>query len=200
VRPGSPRRVRRLASYGLLLAVAAVCPLVASPDPGARTVVYLVRHGEKAQEPRRDPGLTPAGQERAAALRDALARARLNGVVTTQFRRTRATAAPLAAALGLEPHVIRYRPGDFDAHGAAVAAAIRERFAGGSVLVVGHSDTVPAIVRALGGPEIERLCEPTEYAALFTLVTDGDAPTSLVRTSYGSPDPPLPPECRSARP
>ena len=68
------------------------------------------------------------------------------------------------------------------------------------MLVVGHSDTVPAIVRALGGPVLERLCEPTEYASLFTLVLDGDAPASMTRSWYGRPDPPLPPECRGAGP
>ena len=63
------------------------------------------------------------------------------------------------------------------------------------MLVVGHSDTVPAIVRALGGPAIARLCEPTEYASLFTMVIDGAPPASLARSWYGVPDPPLPPEC-----
>jgi len=165
-------------------------------DSADRTVVYVVRHAEKAAEPRRDPGLTPEGGERVEALVAALAEARLTGVITTQFRRTRATAAPLAAAAGIEPTVVRYRPGDFDAHGEAIASAIRERYRGGIVLVVGHSDTVPAIVRALGGPVIERLCEPTEYASLFTLVVDASPPAAMVRSSYGRPNPPTPAECR----
>jgi len=166
-------------------------------ETATRTVVFIVRHAEKASEPRRDPGLTPAGEERAAALAAALAHARLTGIVTSQFSRTRATAAPLAREQGIEPLVISYRPRDFETHGEAVAAKIRARFPGGVVLVVGHSDTVPAIVRALGGPEIERLCEPTEYGALFALVVDEGGPSSLVRSAYGRPDPPLPPECRS---
>jgi len=57
---------------------------------------------------------------------------------------------------------------------------------------------VPAIVNALGGPALERLCEATEYASLFTVVFADDAPTSMARSWYGRPDPPLPPECRSA--
>jgi broad specificity phosphatase PhoE len=182
-------RLALLAAIGLLLAGAA-------PAESERTVVYVVRHAEKATEPRRDPGLTPAGEERAEALASTLAGARLTGIVTSQFKRTRATAAPVARATGLEPLTIRYRPGEMEVHGEAVAATIRERYGGGIVLVVGHSDTVPAIVRALGGPVIERLCEPTEYASFFMLVVDGDAPASLTRSGYGRPNPPTPPECR----
>ncbi len=180
-------RALLVATLGLLLASAA--------DAAERTVVFLVRHAEKAEEPRRDPGLTPAGRDRAEALAEVLASARLTGIVTSQFTRTRATAAPVARAAGLEPVRIRYRAGDFAAHGEQVAAAIRERFAGGVVLVVGHSDTIPAIVRALGGPVLDRLCEPTEYASLFTMVLDGDAFASFARSWFGRPDPPLPPEC-----
>jgi broad specificity phosphatase PhoE len=187
----------------ILLIAFGAGPILLLPGPSTavaegRTVVYVVRHAEKAEEPRRNPGLTPAGEERATALAAALANARLTGIITTRFTRTRATAAPVVAASGVEPITIRYQPGDFDAHGEAVAATIRQRFRGGVVLVVGHSDTVPIIVRALGGPVLQRLCEPTEYASLFTVVLDDDAPASMARSWYGRPDPPLPLECREA--
>jgi phosphohistidine phosphatase SixA len=184
-----------LIAAALLLAQAAQ---VAHAEPAPRTVVYLVRHGEKATEPRRNPGLTPAGVARASALAEALAGAGLSAIVTSQFARTKATAAPIAKATGIDPLVIRYRPGDFEAHGQAVAAAIREQFPGGTVLVVGHSDTVPWIIHSLGGPAMAQLCEATEYAGLFELVLRADAPAAMTRSSYGKPDPPLPPECRAS--
>ena len=187
---------RRLACFAAALLLAGS----AGAEPAGRTVVHIVRHAEKAAEPRRDPGLTLAGRARAEALTVVLADARLTGIITSQFRRTRATAAPLAAATGLEPLSIAYRPGQFEVHGKAVAAAIREQFAGGVVLVVGHSDTVPAIVRALGGPALERLCEPTEYASLFTLLLGDAPPASLTHSWYGRPDPPRPPECGGVAP
>jgi len=165
-------------------------------EPTAHSVVYVVRHGEKAALPRNDPGLTLEGNARADALAERLADAGLTAIITSQFSRTRATAAPVARATGLETAVIRYRPGDFEAHGRLVASAVRERFAGGVVLVVGHSDTVPWIIRALGGPDMEPLCEATEYAALFELTLEAGAPSAMKRGSYGRPDPPLPPECR----
>jgi len=129
------------------LLIAALGWILAGPsaaEPAGRTVVYIVRHAEKATEPRRDPGLTPAGAERAEALAAVLANARLTGIVTSQFKRTRATATPVAAATGVESLVVRYRPGDFEAHGAAVASAIRERFRGGVVLVVGATPCRPS--------------------------------------------------------
>lgn len=177
----------------LLIAVASLA------QPAPQTLVYIVRHGEKASEPRRDPGLTRAGEARATALAERFADADLTGIVTSNFSRTRATARPLAKAAGIEPVVIRYRPGDFESHGRAVAEEIRMRFAGGSVLIVGHSDTVPWIVRALGGPEMEQLCEATEYASLFILTLEAGAPTVFEHSSYGKPDPPKPDECRLPR-
>jgi broad specificity phosphatase PhoE len=187
------RAARRRRSLMFLAAVAVIAQASAAES---RTVVYVVRHAEKASEPHRNPGLTPPGSERATALARALAGVELTGIITSQFARTRATAAPVAMATGVEPVVIRYRPGDFEAHGQAVAAAIRERFPGGVVLVVGHSDTVPWIILALGGPAMEALCEATEFASLFELVVEAGTPTRMKRSVYGVPDPPLPPECR----
>lgn len=187
------RAARRRRSLTLFAAVALIAQASAA-EP--RTVVYVVRHAEKASEPQRNPGLTRPGSERATALARALAGVELTGIITSQFARTRATAAPVAMATGIEPVVIRYRPGDFEAHGQAVAAGIRERFPGGVVLVVGHSDTVPWIILALGGPSMEALCEETEFASLFELVVEAGAPTRMKRSAYGVPDPPLPPECR----
>jgi len=183
-----------LRSPALVAAIMLAGPALS--EPTSHGVVYVVRHGEKAAEPRRNPGLTLEGKARADALAERLADAGLTAIITSQFARTRATAAPVAKATGLEPTEISYRPGDFEAHGRIVATAVRERFAGGVVLVVGHSDTVPWIIRALGGPDMEPLCEATEYASLFELTLEAGAASAMKRSSYGRPDPPLPPECR----
>ena len=106
-------------------------------------------------------------------------------MVTTELRRTRLTAEPLLRRLGVEPEAVP--TGGGDAHVQAVAAAVR-RHAGRTVLVVGHSNTVHAIVGALGGPRLDELCDH-EYGNLFVLVLrEGERP-SLLRTRYGAPDP-----------
>ena len=58
------------------------------------------------------------------------------------------------------------------------------------VLVVGHSNTVPAIVKALGGPALPDICDAS-YATLYLLQpASAGHPASLVVGQYGASDPP----------
>ncbi len=172
----------------VLAALLAAAPARAGAQP---TVVIVVRHAEKAAAPANDPPLTAAGEARARALAAALADANVQAVLSTPTLRTTATAAPTAAARGLTTEIIPVAGGT-PVHAAAVAAAIRQYHRGQTVLVVEHSNTVAAIVRALGGPSVPDLCDG-QYASLFTLVF-GDGPDAgaprLVRSSYGAPDAP----------
>jgi bisphosphoglycerate-dependent phosphoglycerate mutase len=68
-----------------------------------------------------------------------------------------------------------------------VADMIRGRYAGRTVVVVGHSNTIPAVIAALGGPKVNDLCE-NEYSTMFTLIIDEAAGVRLIRSSYGAPD------------
>ena len=185
----------RIATLLLLGAVQASAACAAAPraERARATVVYLVRHAEKA-DTTRDPALSAAGEARAQALSAALQDAGVQAVVTTQLRRTALTAAPLARSRALTPEVVETSA---QAHPEAVARLVRERHAGKTVLVVGHSNTVPAIVGALGGPRLPDLCD-AEYSRLFVLVLDGDAPARLARTHYGAADPPGAGECAAA--
>jgi broad specificity phosphatase PhoE len=151
------------------------------------TTVILVRHAEKAA-PTGDADLTPAGRARAQALADTVARYHLDGVIVTEFLRTRRTGAPAAAARGLLPIVIS--AGSDSVHADSVAAAIRRFPPHSAVLVVGHSNTLGPIIAALGGPAVPDLCE-AEYATFFVLtLADVGGPARLLRASYGAPDPP----------
>lgn len=130
----------------LALAVAALLLLSASAD--AQSII-LVRHAERADTVAgaaptmaADPDLSAAGVERARRLAVMLKDAGITAVHVTQFKRTQQTAAPLAAAIGVTPTV---SPA---AESAALVATLRA--ATGNVLVVGHSNTVPEIVAALG--------------------------------------------------
>ena len=149
--------------------------------PLAVTTVYLVRHAEKA-DTTRDPVLSAAGTRRANALADSLARARIDAIVVTELQRTRLTADPIAQRLGLTPIVIP-AAGATEAHVAAVAGTILNRFAGKTVLVVGHSNTVPAIIRALGVAEPVTIADP-EYDAFFVVRVRPDGTATLTRSRY----------------
>lgn len=167
--------------FSCLLAACWLTFAPASPASALPELVILVRHAERAAGPAGDPGLTPEGQARAQALAEALAGLRVNAILTTQFRRTRDTAAPLARQLGLQPQVVeatRGRP-----HVQAVAEAVRAL--DGTVLVVGHSNTVTAVLAALGGPALPELCEGSFHHVF--LLRPAAEPPRWARLGYGAP-------------
>jgi phosphohistidine phosphatase SixA len=164
---------------------AATAAGAASSSSDATMVVYVVRHAERA-DTTRDPSLSERGRLRANALLATLRDAGIGAIVTTQYARTRETAAPLAAALGLDVQVVR-ASSPVAAHADSVARAAERLRGRGAVLVVGHSNTVPAIVAALGGPRFADLCD-ADYDNLFVVVRSGGAPARLARASFGEAD------------
>lgn len=158
---------------GLLLAgrpASAQTPGATGAGPDA-TVIYLVRHAETAPDATHDPSLSPAGEERARWLGVILSHARLDAVYTTEYRRTRRTAALPALAAGVEP--TPYDPTDL----AGLARALEER--GGRVLVVGHSNTTPQLVDLLGGDAGPPIDED-EHDRLYVLVLEHESVRTVV--------------------
>jgi broad specificity phosphatase PhoE len=158
----------------------------ARAQPAASAIVVLVRHAEKAAAPADDPGLTDAGRARADALAEALRDAHVDAIITTQYARTRNTAAPLARAQQVTPILVE-TGADSAAHVREVAAAIRRQPAGRLVVIVGHSNTIPGIITALGGPRLPDLCDG-EFSDLFTLVLPHEGQPRLIQSRYGARD------------
>lgn len=176
-----------------LLALAVATPLAGRQSPSAAsTLVVLVRHAERAAVEGDDPPLSDAGQARARALAASLAHASVSAVITSSRRRTGETAQPLLSQRGLTPTVVSVADG-LAKQVADVAAAVR-RHAGGVVLVVGHSNTIPAIVGALGGPALPDLCDG-EFATMFVMQLGGERRPQIIRTTYGAADPPGAADC-----
>lgn len=159
-----------------------------------RTTVILVRHAERESLTTPDPLLTAAGLARALALRSALRDAGIQAIITTQFTRTKTTAAPLSAALGITPEIV---PDTSAHHAADVANVIRKKHAGQTVLVVGHGHTVPAIIAALGAPPPSPICESV-YDNLFLVIVSATGPSHVIAARYGAESPPDS-KCASAR-
>jgi broad specificity phosphatase PhoE len=154
------------------------------------TTIILARHAEKAA-PTGDPVLTPLGERRAQDLARALAEVKLAAVISTQFQRTRLTAAPVAQAAKLEVTIV---PGSADPAG--VIRALDGLPAGSTALVVGHSNTLAGIIAALGGPKIPDLCDG-EHSTLFIVERPGGGKAvSLVRAKYGAAEPPEASQCQ----
>jgi phosphohistidine phosphatase SixA len=142
--------------------------LVASAPAAAQPVVFVVRHAERADAGQArggmmkdDPDLSSAGRARAASLARLLEDARIEAIVTTEYRRTRQTAAPLAKALGIQPSVIPASDRQ--------ALLARLKSLTGNALVVGHSNTIPEVLSGLGVTESVTIPE-SEFDNLFIVV------------------------------
>ncbi|OYQ35807.1 hypothetical protein CHU95_05895 [Niveispirillum lacus] len=125
--------------------------------PAMAQEIILVRHAEKSTE--QDPGLTPAGQARAQTLADMLRATPPTMILTSHARRTRDTAAPAAVQAGVTAEVVPIPPGDMPTHIRLTADKLSGLRPGQVALVVGHSNTVPALIKALGGPPVPDLPE-----------------------------------------
>lgn len=160
-----------------------VCLVLTVGCVGPTTSVVTVRHAEK-QTGVPDPGLTAAGQRRAEALRERLLRANIQAVYSTDTRRTRATAAPLAEALGLPVQLYRTP--------SQIAATIRAQHRGQAVLVVAHSNTLGLLVDAFGadrpGPIAGTIAEK-DYDNMVTIIIDRRGQASAVHTTFGAVSP-----------
>lgn len=178
------RHAGRAAILAWSTATAGVVTVAASPARlGAQpSLVVLVRHGEKQPTPADDPSLSEAGVARARALDAALANAAPSTIIVSPRKRTGETAVVVQQRVGVTPTVI---PLDAQ-HVKNVAAAVMK--ASGVVLVVGHSNTIPAIVNALAGTKLPDICDAS-YATMF-LVTPatGGGRAHVVKTMYGTPD------------
>ena len=159
---------------GLLLSACAVVP------PAAHGVEFvLVRHAEKADDGTRDPPLTAAGREQARKRHGALADAPLVAAYASDYRRTQQTAQPTADAHRLA--VAGYDPAR---PAAEFAAQLLQRHPNGSVLVVGHSNTVPGLAAALCRCTVAPLGDQ-DYDRLFRIGVDAQGHALLSEQRYG---------------
>lgn len=163
--------MRLLVSIITLLALAA--------PAAAQQTVFIVRHAERADTSTggsammaTDPDLSEAGRARAQSLAAVLKDAKITAIFTTQYKRTRQTAEPLAKALGIEPTVVPSKD---------VAALVDKLKSGGDALVVGHSNSVGQIIQQLGIADPVTLGDE-DYDNLF-IVVRGEKPT-LIRLHF----------------
>ena len=168
--------------FSLSLAAPAPAPAAALPAHEGIAVV-VVRHAEKDDDDKHDPSLAGSGEVRAEALAATLAGASLDRVIATQFRRTQQTAAPAAAAAGLAVETRPIDAGNAATYADDLAADLRTMPAGSTVLVVGHSNTVPGIVQALSGQAPEPMPE-TEYDRYTVVLIDADGDARVITSRY----------------
>jgi phosphohistidine phosphatase SixA len=161
----------------LILSTAALISCGGPQDEiqSATSTWILVRHAEKVLDGSADPLLTSAGEERATLLADLLEDSGITHIYTSDFIRTRKTVEPLAHRLGLPLEL-------YDPDSLQIIAG-KLLLTPGRVVVCGHSDTTPDLVRLLGGDPVIPKIEDDEYDRLYILNrhADGEVTTLLLR-------------------
>ena len=167
----------------VLAALCTLVPATQTTQSAAPTTIVIVRHAEAVPDAGRDPVLSEAGAAHAAALAAALADADVAAVYATQYQRTQMTGALVAAGAKLQV-TVRPIEGRGDSYVAALAAHVLGAHAGRTVVIVGHSNTVPALVKALSGVEVAEIGHDT-YDLMFVVTARVPGAGSLVRARYG---------------
>lgn len=152
--------------------------------------VYLVRHAERAEEPRQDPPLSELGVQRSRELARMLANANIKTIITSQFARTKLTAEPLAkqANVTVTPISLSLNPANprliAEQSTAEITNKILER-PGESVLVIGHSNSIPDVIKMLGG-DVTPAIDEKKYDDLFVVTVYAKGKAKVATLKYGS--------------
>ena len=129
-------------NFCFLIVLFLFCATVFSQD--RTTTILLVRHAEKSGSPADDPVLSPAGGARAELLARMLENSGLSAIYTSQYARTKLTAEPIARKFHVPLQAIDA------ANTNKLVDTILTKHSGGTVLVVGHSNTLPEIAEHWG--------------------------------------------------
>jgi 2,3-bisphosphoglycerate-dependent phosphoglycerate mutase len=168
-----PMKQLRFLCFGLLLLLGA-CQNAAAQQEAVTTFI-LVRHAEKASDGSKDPPLTATGEQRAKALAKLLSGTPIDAVFSSNYKRTRETARPLANMNKQEIQL--YEPHQEK----PLLEDLKKKYAGKTILMVGHSNTIPGVVNMLIGEEKLQELQDSEYDKVFVVSQHPDAKPHLLR-------------------
>jgi phosphohistidine phosphatase SixA len=154
----------------------------AQQQQSAASTVVIVRHAEKASNQNTpEVPLSAQGQQRAECLAHVLKDAGIKRIYVSDAKRTQQTADPLAKALGLTPVVVPAKE---------TSTLVRDVFygTGGNALVVGHSNTLPEIIKGVQAGTIQPLGD-NEYDAMYVLTVLEGSSTPVVKLRYCAASP-----------
>jgi broad specificity phosphatase PhoE len=140
----------------------------------ADTMIIVVRHAEKSTDDPKDPSLSEQGNARANKLATVLKDANLKAVYTTQYKRTQQTGLPSATQAGLQLAVRPATKENTKTYTSDLLKEIQKKHRGETVLIVGHSNTVPEIVKLLSNVDVTPIGE-NEFDRLY-VITLGKKP------------------------
>lgn len=151
----------------LPLFVAVAIFVYASGTVAAQTnkTIVLVRHSEKAASTptdKGDPELSAEGRERAVRLMNAVKRYKPHEIFATDYKRTRQTAEPIANRRKKE--IQTYDPAKQADLVTKIMASKTDHY-----LIVGHSNSIPALANLLVKKEVFRQVLESEYGVIWVV-------------------------------
>lgn len=175
-------------ALALLLTPSVPARTIVDETPFQITTVFLVRHAEKQTTPSGNPPLTSNGKARARSLARILNKAGIRAIFTSQFVRTMETARPLGDATKVALTVVPVEPDPSDPNKVTeqsikdLVDRIHQR-SGESILVIGHTNTIPQVIKMLGGDLIPNIPE-TEFDNLFVVIVYEKDKARVIQLKY----------------
>lgn len=151
-------------------------------ERGPITTIFLVRHAEKVNDGSADPALTSSGAARADELAYMLKHIKLDAIYSTPYIRTSQTVLPTAKEKGLE--VKLYEPAE-----EGFLNRILRTYSGGTVLIVGHSNTIPELANELAGQSDFSDLDDAIYDNLFIACIPTEGKAVILRMRFGARTP-----------
>ncbi len=130
----------------LLVFVLSILAFTVTAQKNSITTFILVRHAEKVIDGTKDPELEPEGVDRAKRLADMLSKTPVDAIYSTNFKRTKNTVLPLANAKNL---IVQ----NYEALEVSEIGSMLKKHAGGTILISGHSNTIPWMANLLIGKQ-----------------------------------------------
>jgi broad specificity phosphatase PhoE len=147
-----------------LIGIMLISPFAQAND----TMIIVVRHAEKANDDSKDPNLNEQGVARANALASALKDSDIAAVYATQYKRTQQTAQAIASLDGLPVQVREVTAENTKNYAADLVKEVKKNHNGQAVLIVGHSNTVPELVKYLTGRDITPIAD-NEFDRIYVI-------------------------------
>jgi 2,3-bisphosphoglycerate-dependent phosphoglycerate mutase len=141
------------------------------------TTFILVRHAEKESDGTKDPSLSTSGKERARKLAALLEETSVDAIYSTDYKRTRETAMPLAEAKQLQ--IQFYEP-----QKAPVIDEMITKYGGRTIVIIGHSNTIPWTANYLAGKELYPNFADDDHNDVLIVTYAGKGNAKVTRLNY----------------
>lgn len=130
------------------------------------TTYYLIRHAEKVDNSK-NPDLSEIGLKRAQNWNKIFEKVHFDAIYSTNYTRTIHTVAPLADKNNIA--ITQYDHKTID------VPKFKSDNAGKTVLIVGHSNTIPNLVNQLIGKSIYTDIDDNTFGDMFIVTVNGNS-------------------------